>query len=313
MWHGVTMNSDAWRDNNQKWCPCHIAVAAVAAIRCLPISTAATRTHFFRFFPHSSHTFWPKISTMSDGDRKRTQRWMIYCVFVFCAGVKMASHKYALMCFTNFTNYLRMIYTAMSSRERGKLTAKSILFSSSFAMMVRSGGLRNTSSFLPTNKHANKQIKQIVCERGSWEKKRHVLHNEIAWIKSDPIRENSQRYTKLYICIPKEFWVCVCVRVNFRLKNETVNFSTKAITIFYSLSLHSSDPHLYRCTGRFWCHKKFVCISKPTTKFETTFNHTHKKRSHNNRSRRTLRHSVEAFASINTSDVHAYVRIQTSV
>lgn len=313
MWHGVTMNSDAWRDNNQKWCPCHIAVAAVAAIRCLPISTAATRTHFFRFFPLSSHTFWPKISTMSDGDRKRTQRWMIYCVFVYCAGVKMASHKYALMCFTNFTNYLRMIYTAMSSRERGKLTAKSILFSSSFAMMVRSGGLRNTSSFLPTNKHANKQIKQIVCERGSWEKKRHVLHNEKAWIKSDPIRENSQRYTKLYICIPKEFWVCVCVRVNFGLKNETVNFSRKPSQYF----IHSRYIRVIRIYIVVPADSDVIkSLSAYPNQQQNSKQHSTihiKKRSHNNRSRRTLRHSVEAFASINTSDVHAYVRIQTSV
>lgn len=137
------------------------------------------------------------------------------------------------------------------------------------------------------------------------------------WKSLNQKRSDSREFTEIHRTIhlyPKGvLGVCVCVRVNFRLKNETVNFSTKAITIFYSLSLHSSDPHLYRCTGRFWCHKKFVCISKPTTKFETTFNHTHKKRSHNNRSRRSLRHSGEAFASINTSNVHAYVRIQTSV
>lgn len=208
MWHGVTMNSDAWRDNNQKWCPCHIAVdAAVAAIRCLPISTAATRTHFFRFFPLSSHTFWPKISTMSDGDRKRTQRWMIYCVFVFCAGVKMASHKYALMCFTNFTNYLRMIYTAMSSRERGKLTAKSILFSSSFAMMVRSGGLRNTSSFLPTNK-SNK-----LCVREGAEKKS-VMFCTMKKLESKAIRfERIHRDTPNYTFVSQRSFGCVCACV----------------------------------------------------------------------------------------------------
>lgn len=162
MWHGVTMISGACRDNNQNWChhycsflfshlqPRYSHRPKKGNKKKIPPSLSLLFSALSQFWPKYPHERWE--SRNMNRIHTHTQRWMIYCVFLFCAGVKMASYKYALMCFTNFTNYSRMIYTAMSSVN----IAKAIFFNEQCGWGHFEQ--RNISSFLPTNKHANKQI-----------------------------------------------------------------------------------------------------------------------------------------------------------
>lgn len=114
MWHGVTMNSNACRDNNQKWCR-YCILLFHPLIRKLPVKIHSSSL----LFSVVIHPFWPEWA-MSIAAYKHshthlcphlytTVKWFIVCL-CFMQGVKMTSHKYALMCFTNFTNYSWMIY-----------------------------------------------------------------------------------------------------------------------------------------------------------------------------------------------------------